>query len=148
MAKLTSRGYDLLPPNRYGLEVVVAEPANEYGPQIKVKVTIIDGEYAGSEFTDFPNCGVEGGVKIGTKAWDIFEACLGRHISPDEELDTDDLIGKRFEAMVVVKKTGKGNRIEHGTVGPHRLRKPVPQGETKPEEPREPVEDDFADLPF
>lgn len=137
-----------MPPNRYGLEVMAAEPANEYGPQIKVKVMITDGEYAGSEFTDFPNCGVEGGVKIGTKAWDIFEACLDRRISPDEELDTDDLIGKRCEAMVVVKKTGKGNRIEHGTVGPHRPRKSVPQGETKLEGPDELDEDDFGDLPL
>jgi hypothetical protein len=40
-------------------------------------------------------------VKVGTKAWDIFEACLNRHLAPDEELDTKDLIGKRFEAMVV-----------------------------------------------
>ena len=57
----------------------------------------------GFEFTDYPSRGVEDGVKVGTKAWDIFEACLNRRLTPDEELDTDDLIGKKFEAMVVVK---------------------------------------------
>src|SRR3712207_8075378 len=45
-----------------------------------------------------------------SKAWDIFEACLDTRLTPDEELDTEDLIGRRFHAMVSLKKTGKGNR--------------------------------------
>jgi hypothetical protein len=146
--KLKAKGYELLPSDRYGLEVVAAEIANEYGPQIKIRARVVDGEYEGFEFTDFPNTGVEGGVKIGTKAWDIFEACLDRRLSPNEDLDTDDLIGKRFEAMVVVKKTGKGNRIEHDTVGAYRPRNEGSQGGTKAEGPHGPDEDDFGDIPF
>ncbi len=120
MAKLQARGYELLDPSRYVLEVVEAEAVNEYGPQLRLKLRVAEGEHEGFEFTDYPNRGAEDGVKVGTKAWDIFEACLNQRLSPDEELDTDDLAGKRFEAMVVTKKTGKGNRTEHGTIGPHR----------------------------
>src|SRR5829696_6367323 len=82
-------------------------------------------------------------VEAGTKAWDIFEACLNTRLSPDEELDTDDLVGKRFHAMVSVKKTGKGNRTEHGTIGPYRPKKDEP----KSEEPGA-DEDDFGGPPF
>src|SRR5215212_4180056 len=123
MAKLTAQGYELLDTGRYVLEVVEAEPVNEYGPQLKLKLRVADGEFEGFEFVDYPNRGCEDGVKVGTKAWDIFEACLNTRLAPDEELDTEDLVGKRFEAMIVTKKTGKGNRTEHGTIGPHRPKK-------------------------
>src|SRR5215217_7576805 len=123
VTKLTAEGYELLPPGRYVLEVVEAEAVNEYGPQLKLRLRVVEGEHKGFEFVDYPNRGAEDGVKVGTKAWDIFEACLNQRLSPDEELDTEDLIGKRFEAMVVTKKTGKGNRTEHGTIGPHRPKK-------------------------
>jgi hypothetical protein len=114
VAKLTAQGYELLDTGRYVLEVVEAEPVNEYGPQLKLKLRVAEGENEGFEFVDYPNRGAENGVKVGTKAWDVFEACLNQRLSPDEELDTDDLAGKRFQAMVVAKKTGKGNRTEHG----------------------------------
>ena len=144
MAKLTTHGYKVLPPGPYVLEVVEAEPVNEYGPQLRLRLRVADGEHEGFEFTDYPNRGAENGVKVGTKAWDVFEACLNTHLAPDEELDTEDLIGKRFQAMVSVKKTGKGNRTEHGTIGHYRPKKQEP----KAEEPQDLDEDDFKDLPF
>src|SRR5918994_170626 len=134
VTKLTALGYELLPPGRYVLEVMQAKPVNEYGPQLEVRNRVAEGEYEGFEFTDYPNRGVEDGVKVGTKAWDIFEACLNQRLAPDEELDTEDLIGKRFEAMVVTKKTGKGSRTEHGTIGPHRPKKARLQEGPKVEE--------------
>jgi hypothetical protein len=146
MAKLMAQGYELLDPGRYVLEVLEAEAVNEYGPQLKLKLRVTEGEHEGFEFTDYPNRGAENGVKIGTKAWDVFEACLNTRLSEDEPLDTDDLVGKKFEAMVSVKKTGKGNRTEHGTIGPHRPKagqlKEVPAAE----EPD--VEDEFNNIPF
>ena len=147
MAKLSALGYELVDPNRFVLEVVEAESVNEYGPQLRLKLRIAEGEHEGFAFTDYPNRGAEDGVKVGTKAWDIFEACLNRRLSPDEELDTEDLIGKRFEAMVVAKKTGKGNRTEHGTVGPHRPRKTQLKEDPKPEE-SEDSEEEFKTIPF
>ena len=148
MVKLTAQGYELLPPGRYVLEVVEAEPVNEYGPQLRLRLRVAEGEHEGFEFVDYPNRGAEDGVKVSTKAWDIYEACLDRHIAPDEVLDTDELIGKKFEAMVSVKKTGKGNRTEHGTIGPHRPKKVLPEEEPKAKEPNDSDEEDFRDLPL
>ena len=147
MTKLTAQGYELLPPGRYVLEVVEAKLVNEYGPQLEVRNRVAEGEYEGFEFTDYPNRGVEDDVKVGTKAWDIFEACLNRRLAPDEELDTENLIGKRFEAMVVVKKTGKGNRTEHGTIGPHRPMNTQLKEVPKVEEP-DASGAEFKDIPF
>jgi hypothetical protein len=147
VAKLAARGYELLDTGRYVLEVVEAEAVNEYGPQLRLKLRVAEGEHEGFEFTDYPNRGAEDGVKVGTKAWDIFQACLNHQLAPDEELDTDDLIGKKFEAMVVTKKTGKGNRTEHGTIGPHRPKKTqlkeVPKAEVSDD-----VEEEFEKIPF
>ena len=147
MAKLTTQGYELLPQDRYVLEVVEAEPVNEYGPQLRLRLRVAEGELEGFEFVDYPNRGCEDGVKVGTKAWDIFEACLNTRLAPDEELDTEDLVGKRFHAMVSVKKTGKGNRTEHGTIGPYRPKKAEPKDVPKAEEP-EVDEGDFRNLPL
>jgi hypothetical protein len=123
MAKLTAQGHKLLDPGQYVLEVVEAEPIDRYGPQLKLRLRVAQGMREGFEFVDYSRRGTENGIKVGTKAWDIFEACLDRHLVPDEELDTDELIGKRFQAMVAVKKSGKGNRTEHGTIGPYRSKK-------------------------
>jgi len=147
MAKLMAQGYELLDPGRYVLEVLEAEAVNEYGPQLKLKLRVTEGEHEGFEFTDYPNRGAENGVKIGTKAWDVFEACLNTRLAEDEPLDTEDLIGKKFEAMVAVKKTGKGNRTEHGTLGPHRPKQARAVEKSDAEQP-EHTDDDFSDLPF
>jgi hypothetical protein len=144
VTKLTTHGNELLPPNRYVLEVVEAEAVNEYGPQLRLKYRVAEGDYEGFEFTDYPNRGVENGVKVATKAWDIFEACLNRRLARDEELDTEDLIGKKFEAMVVAKKTGKGNRTEHGTIGSHRPQKAQLKEVPKAVNP----DGEFTDIPF
>ena len=147
MTKLTTQGYELLDPGRYVLEVVEAEAVNEYGPQLKLRFRVAEGEHKGFEFMDYPNRGAEDGVKVGTKAWDIFEACLDTRLSPDEELDTVDLVGKRLHALVSVKKTGKGNRTEHGTIGPYRPKKAEPEDGPASKE-RGSDENDFGNLPL
>lgn len=148
MTKLTAHGYELLPPGRYVLEVLEAKPVNEYGPQLEVRNRVAEGEYEGFEFVDFPNRGIEDGVKVGTKAWDLFEACLDRRLSPKDELDTNNLVGKRYETMVSVKETGKGNRTEHGTIGPHRPKKAEAKDEPAAGEQAADGEAAFEDLPF
>jgi hypothetical protein len=147
VAKLAAQGYELLDPGHYVLKVMEAEPVNEYGPQLRLRLRVAEGKQEDFEFVDYPNRGAENGVKVGTKAWDIFEACLNQRLAPDEELDTEDLIGKTFEAMVVTKKSGKGNRTEHGRIGPHRPKTIEPRDE--PGNQGTGVdEDEFKDLPF
>ena len=51
MTKLTAQGYELLPPGRYVLEVVKAEPVNEYGPQLRLKLRVAEGEREGFGFS-------------------------------------------------------------------------------------------------
>ena len=119
MAKLTAQGHKLLDPGQYVLEVVEAEPIDRYGPQLRLKLRVAEGTRMGFEFVDYSRRGTEDGIKVGTKAWDIFEACLDRRLVPDEELDTDELIGKWFKAMVSLKKNGKGNRVEYESARPY-----------------------------
>jgi hypothetical protein len=147
VTRLTTQGYELLDPGRYVLEVVEAEPVDDFGPQLRLRLRVAEGEHKGFEFVDYPNRGAKDGVKMGTKAWDIFEACLNTRLSPDKELDTDDLVGKRLEAMVSVKKTGKGNRTEHGTIGSYRPKKDELKDPLDVEEPTV-NEDNLGDLPF
>jgi hypothetical protein len=147
LATLKAQGYELLDPGRYVLEVVEAEPVDDFGPQLRLRLRVAEGEHKGFEFVDYPNRGAKGGVKVGTKAWDIFEASLNRRLSPEDELDTDDLVGKTFQAMVSVKKTGKGNRTEHGTIGPYRPKKTELRDAPIVEEPGG-DEDEFGNLPF
>ncbi len=118
MAKLKTSGYELLEPAQYVLEVVSADTVEDYGPQLKVGLRVARGEHKGYTFYDYPSRAADGSIKVGTKAWEMFEACLGKGLSPDEELDTSDLVGKRLTAQVVVKKGGKGNRTEFGTIRP------------------------------
>jgi hypothetical protein len=61
MTKLTAQGYEMLDSGRYVLEVVEAEPVNEYGPQLKLRLRVAEGEREGFEFTDYPNRGAEDG---------------------------------------------------------------------------------------
>src|SRR5215208_6025559 len=98
MAKLIAEGYELLEPGNYKLEVLEAALINEFQPQIRLRLRVVAGENKDFVFTDFANRGSENGVRVGTKSFEIFEACLNRRPAASDELDTDDLIGKRFEA--------------------------------------------------
>ena len=116
MVKIKTSGHKLLEPGRYVLEVRSAELVDEYGPQLKLGLRVAEGENEGFVFFDYPTRAEDGSIKAGTKAWQIFEACLDRRLTPNDELDTDDLLGKRFEAHVAIKKGGKGNRTEFDTI--------------------------------
>jgi hypothetical protein len=58
-----------------------------------------------------------GRIKQGTKAWSIFEACLG--VGFHERIKSlDDIVGAQFVSKVEQTKTGSRNKIEFGTAGP------------------------------
>ena len=116
MVKIRMSGYTLLEPGHYVLEVCSVETVDDYGPQLKLELRVAEGKNEGHHFFDYPTRAEDGSIKVGTKAWQIFEACLNRRLTPNDELDMDDLIGKRFEARVVIKKGGKGNRTEFDTI--------------------------------
>jgi hypothetical protein len=53
----------------------------------------------------------------------------------NEVLDTDDLSGKKFEARVLVKRSGRGNYCECGSIAPYRPEKVAPEDEPESGEP-------------
>ena len=72
---------EIIPQEVCRLEVLSAETADTYGPQIGLKLKVVGGEHDGHSFMDYANRDEDTGkVKQGSKAWSIFEACLGRNI--------------------------------------------------------------------
>ena len=137
---------EIIPQEVCRLEVLSAEKADTYGPQIGLKLKVVGGEHDGHTFVDYANRDEDTGqVKQGSKAWSIFEACLGRDFHKRRGVSLESLVGKQFVGQVTQTRTSSRNKVEHGTVGP------VPHGEAKATPKRDDGDDEddtFADLPF
>jgi hypothetical protein len=137
---------EVIPPQGCRLEVLAAEKADTYGLQIALKLKVIGGEHDGHTFSDYANRDeVTGQIKQGSKAWSIFEACLGRDFYKRPGVSLSSLVGKQFVGKVTQTRTGSRNKVEHGTVGP------VPAEEDKETpKPNDGADDEgmFDDLPF
>jgi hypothetical protein len=137
---------EIIPKEVCRLEVMAAGKADTYGPQIGLKLRVVGGEHDGHTFMDYANRDEDTGqIKQGSKAWSIFEACLGRDFHKRLGVSLESLVGKQFVGQVTQTRTGSRNKVEHGTVGP------VPPEEAKatPKPDDGDDEDDkFADLPF
>jgi hypothetical protein len=143
MAKVETKTYRLLEPGRYVLEILSGELVDDYGKQLKLELQVAAGEEKGYIFFDYPNRDQnDGSIAPNSKAWQIFEAALNRRLSLSEDLDTDDLIGKRFMAEVVVTKTGKRNRVQHDTIGS------APKQEERQPEQESDQDTEFGKAPF
>ena len=136
---------EVMPQKVCRLEVLTAEKAETYGLQIGLKLKVVGGEHDGHTFTDYANRDEDTGqIKQGSKAWSIFEACLGRDFHKQPGVSLGSLVGKQFVGQVTRTRTGSRNKVEHGTVGP------VPLEEVKvtPKPDGGDDEDDmFNDLP-
>src|ERR671917_2436668 len=128
------------------LEVLAADKADTYGPQMYLKLKVVGGEHDGHTFSDYSSRDEDTGeIKQGSKAWSIFEACLGQDFHKRQGVSLESLVGKQFVGQVTQTRTGSRNKVEHGTVGP------VPPEEVKktPKPDTGDDEDDmFADLSF
>jgi hypothetical protein len=101
------------------LEVLAAEKAETYGLQIALKLKVVGEEHDGHIFTDYANRDEDTGqIKQGSKAWTIFEACLGRDFHKRPGVSLESLVGKQFIAQVTQTRTGSRNKVEFGTIGP------------------------------
>src|SRR5215212_7983601 len=110
---------EVIPPQVSRLEVLSADRAETYGLQIGLKLKIIGGEHDGHTFTDYANRDEDTGqIKQGSKAWSIFEACLGRDFHKQPGVSLESLVGKQFIAQVTQTRTGSRNKVEFGTIGP------------------------------
>jgi hypothetical protein len=135
---------EIIPQEMCRLEVLSAETADTYEPQIGLKLKVVGGEHDGHTFMDYANRDKDTGqIKQGSKAWSIFEACLGGDFYKRPGISLESLVGKQFVAQVTQTRTGSRNKAEFGTIGP------VPPEEIE-ETPTPSDGDDamFEDLPF
>jgi len=137
---------EIIAPQVCRLEVLSADKAETYGLQIALKLKVIGGKHGGHTFTDYANRDENTGhIKQGSKAWTIFEACLGRGFHKQTGISLESLIGKQFVAQVTQTRTGSRNKIEFGTVGPV-----PPEDKDQARKPDGNNDDgvDFSDMPF
>jgi hypothetical protein len=140
---------EIIPQEVCRLEVMAVDKADTYGPQIYLKLKVVGGMHDGHQFNDYSNRDEDTGqIKQGSKAWSIFEACLGNDFHKKPGVSLESLIGKQFMAQVTQTRTGSRNKVEHGTVGPV----PVEASEGAKRTPKPDIGDDeddmFADLPL
>jgi hypothetical protein len=138
---------EVIPPEVCRLEILDADKSDTYGPQMYLKLKVVGGEHDGHTFNDYSSRDEDTGqVKQGSKAWSIFEACLGREFYKQPGVSLSSLVGKRFMGQVTATKTGSRNKVEFGTVGP------IPPEEAKSTPQTDDGGDDddemFSDIPF
>jgi len=108
---------EIIEPQVCRLNVLAADKAEDYGVQIGLKLKVVGGEHNGHTFTDYANRDeVAGQIKQGSKAWSIFEACLGLDFYRRPGVGLKDLGGKQFVAQVTQTRTGSRNKVEFGTI--------------------------------
>ena len=136
---------EIIPPQVCKLKVLAADKAEDYGLQIGLKLKVVGGEHDGHTFPDYANRDeVTGQIKQGSKAWSIFEACLGRDFHKSPGVSLESLVGKQFMAQVTQTRTGSRNKVEFGTIGP------VPPEKNQTSQPEKDGDDEdiFKDLPL
>src|SRR5215203_5630288 len=90
---------EIIPPEVCKLEVLGADKADTYEPQLYLKLKVVGGEHDGHIFNDYANRDEDTGrIKQGSKAWSIFEACLGRDFYKKQGVSLESLVGKQFVA--------------------------------------------------
>jgi len=134
---------EIIGPQVCTLEVLAADKAEDYGLQIGLKLKVVGGEHNGHTFPDYANRDEDTGqIKQGSKAWSIFEACLGPNFYKRPGVGLKDLVGKQFIAQVTQTRTGSRNKVEFGTIGPV----PVEEKNSAPESKGSDEEDMFSDI--
>jgi hypothetical protein len=119
MTEIGFAAKEVIAPRVCRLEVIDADKAEAYGLQISLKLKIVGGEHDGHTFNDYANRDEDTGqIKQGSKAWSIFEACLGRDFHKRPGVSLGSLVGKQFVAQVAQTRTGSRNKVEFGTIGP------------------------------
>lgn len=103
--KATSGDYVVVDEGIYQAEVTgytQEEDHPEYGPRIRIQVTIRDGgEFDGREMSGL--CSVKFSAKSKLRVW--VEAAIGRKVEDGEDFNLDEIIGRPVMMQVVHRKT-------------------------------------------
>lgn len=109
--KLRWTAAEPLPTGEYPCEVVeVTEQQGKFGTQLVWKLRLLDPEHEGRELTAWTNTSTSTNSKLAKWA-----SALGFTPEPGEELDTEDLAGRKAIAVVLLKRSDDGkmfNRVE------------------------------------
>ena len=138
---------EVIPPEVCRLEILDADKSDTYGPQMYLKLKVVGGEHDGHTFNDYSSRDEDTGqIKQGSKAWSIFEACLGRDFYKQPGVSLNSLVGKQFMGQVTQTKTASRNKVEFGTIGPI----PPEESNQAPKADTGDSEDDemFNEIPF
>ena len=96
----------------------------QFGPQIRIDTTVIDGPHAGYLLTDWLKLHVDDEteevfVKEGGKCWEVLVATLGEQ-GADEFEEAAELKGEALTARASLRgKAKKNNGLEFGSIGPY-----------------------------
>ena len=135
---------EVIPPEVCRLEILDADKSDTYGLQMYLKLKVVGGKHDGHQFNDYSSRDEDTGqVKQGSKAWSIFEACLGREFYKKPGVSLSSLIGKQFMGQVTATKTASRNKVEFGTIGPV-----PPEESNQSPKPDDENDDMFSDIPF
>ncbi len=108
---VTHANYDLLEPDVYRVKLVdVQEVRGAYGEQVRLKLEVVDPDYAGVTLTAWANLSSAPQSKL--VRW--LGAFHGNGFGAGERIDVDRLIGKTAKAVVDVKSSADGrtyNRV-------------------------------------
>ena len=138
---------EVIPQGVHRLEVLAADKADTYGPQMYLKLKVVGGEHDGHTFSDYSSRDEDTEqIRQGSKAWSIFEAYLGQDFHKRPDVSLESLVGEQFVGQVTQTKTGSRNKVEFGTVGPVPPEeiKTTPKNIPETEDPAE----EFEDLPI
>lgn len=109
--KLRWTATEPVPTGEYPCEVVeVTEQQGKFGTQLVWKLRLIDPEHEGRELIAWTNTSTSTTSKLAKWA-----SALGFTPEPGEELDTEDLVGRKAVAQVLIKRSDDGkafNRVE------------------------------------
>jgi hypothetical protein len=146
MTNISFAPKEVIAPEVCRLEILAADKAEAYGLQIGLKLKTVGGEHDGHTFTDYANRDEDTGqIKQGSKAWSIFEACLGQDFHKRPGVSLESLVGKQFMAQVTQTRTGSRNKVEFGTIGPVPLEEKDPASQLAEEGDNE---DMFREIAF
>jgi len=107
--KLVWQSAEPLPTGEYLVRVAsITEKEGKYSPQLQWVFRVLEPEYEGRELIAYTNATNSTTAKVAQWA-----RALGCEVVPGEEFDTDELVGRKAIAVVVVKPSQQGNRYNH-----------------------------------
>lgn len=149
MGSFHAAPYEAMDKGAYEARLVKIEEqtGGPFGDALKWFFEILDEDYEGKEIMAFSSQA----FNPASKAWEWTAAILGREIEMGEDIDFDDLTGKKVNVHID-HKVGERGTFEKvaslSAVRQKKKKKPAPAPEPEPEEVDEDDDNDEEEAPF